>query len=148
MHMALGLFYFQQSALFEHFLYQMKLISMFEATNLTQCLNYLLHFPMKVFVQLVDKEYAPKAPTTGARSGSRPLPRDPVTGIFIYNNNNRPFLYNNVAKLVNSILTLSPLNTNFSRLNEKCLRHQSLHSSSLLQSQNFRYNYIEHVHLF
>ena len=42
---------------------------MFEATNLTHCLKYLLHFPMEVFVQLVDKENAPKAPTTGARRG-------------------------------------------------------------------------------
>ena len=55
-------------------------MSMFEATNLTQCLKYLLHFPMEVFVQLVDKENAPKAPTPGARRGSKSLSRDPVTG--------------------------------------------------------------------
>ena len=58
----------------------MKLLSMLEETNLTPCLKYLLHFPMEVFVQLVDKENAHKAPTTEARRGSKSLPRDPVTG--------------------------------------------------------------------
>ena len=56
---------------------------MFEATNLTLCLKYLLHFPMKVFVKLVYKENAPKAPNTGARRGSKPLPRDPVQSLTI-----------------------------------------------------------------
>ena len=71
---------------------------------------------MEPFVQHVDKEIVPKALTTGARRDSKPLPRDPVTG---------PFLYNNVVKLVNSVLTLSPLNTHFFRLNDKCLRQRA-----------------------
>ena len=30
-----------------------------------------------------NKENAPKAPTTGAKTGPKPLPRDPVTGAVI-----------------------------------------------------------------
>ena len=30
-----------------------------------------------------NKENAPKAPTTGAKTGPKPLPRDPVTGKII-----------------------------------------------------------------
>ena len=30
-----------------------------------------------------NKENAPKAPTTGAKRGPKPLPRDPVTGAII-----------------------------------------------------------------
>ncbi len=59
---------------------------------------------MAVFVPLVDKENAPKAPTTGDEE-KKPLPRDQVTG---------PFLYNNVVKLLNSMLTLSIKYTLFS----------------------------------
>jgi hypothetical protein len=77
---------------------------------------------MKVFEQLVDKENAPKAQTTAAKRGLKSSPSYSLTGNFLYNND---------AKLVNSMLTLSPLNTLFSGLNDKFLRHQSLHSFSL-----------------
>jgi hypothetical protein len=42
-------------ALLERFLCVMKLLSMFEETNLTLSLKYLLNFPMEEFVQLVDR---------------------------------------------------------------------------------------------
>ena len=54
---------------------------------------------MEVFVQLVDKENAPTAPTTGAKRGPKSLTRDSVTG---------PFLYNNVVNL-QQIFWFSPV---------------------------------------
>ena len=56
---------------------------------------------LKIFDAFSNESVCPACSlmTNEERRGSKRLPREPVTGLF---------LYNNVVKLVNSILTLSP----------------------------------------
>jgi hypothetical protein len=50
-------------------------------TNILNSASSLL--PQTSTTNSSNKENAPKAPTTGAKRGPKPLPRDPVTGAII-----------------------------------------------------------------
>ena len=52
--------------------------------NVSNILNSVSSFlPQTSTTNSSNKENAPKAPTTGAKRGPKPLPRDPVTGAII-----------------------------------------------------------------
>ena len=52
--------------------------------NITNVLNSASNLlPQPSTSTSLNKENAPKAPTTGAKRGPKPLPRDPVTGAII-----------------------------------------------------------------